>query len=265
MSFNPHTGLLYFGAALINGAWTNTGKYRPIGEMRNSGRIVAMDPATNRVVWSKHTDWSLSTNGALTTAGDLLFIGQPDGNLVAYDVANARELWRFQTGAGVHTSPITYKLDGVQYVAVFAGGNSVPYASQPGDNLWVFKLGGTVPQAATPPAPSTRQPITAAAVNGSTVANKVLLGRTSASSAESITNQNAVYPQNLVVPVGTTVTFVNPTGSTSNHCASSFWEHEFDSGVLQPGQVFTHAFNTPGEYYYNDCVWPHITGKIVVQ
>jgi PQQ-dependent dehydrogenase (methanol/ethanol family) len=265
ISFNPRTGLVYFGAALINGAWTNTGKYRPIGEYRNGGRIVAMDPATNRLVWQKHTDWSLSTNGMLTTAGDVMFIGQPDGYLVGYDIHNGRELWRFQTGAGVHTAPITYKIDGQQYVAVFAGGNSVPYASQPGDNLWAFKIGGTVPPAATPAPPTTRQPITAAAVNGSAVGNKVLLGRTSATSTESTTNQNAMYPQNLVVPVGTIVTFVNPKGSANSHCADSFFDHEFDSGVLQPGQTFTHAFNTAGEYFYNDCVWPHITGKVVVQ
>ena len=54
----------------------------------------------------------------------------------------------------LHTAPITYSINGEQYVAVFAGGNSVPYASQPGDNLWAFKLGGTVPPAATPPAPA---------------------------------------------------------------------------------------------------------------
>ena len=51
----------------------------------------------------------------------------------------------------------------------------------------------------------------------------------------------------------------------SNHCADSFFDHEFDSGVLQPGQTFSHAFNTAGEFFYNDCVWPHITGKIVVE
>jgi PQQ-dependent dehydrogenase (methanol/ethanol family) len=265
ISFNPGTGLVYFGAALINGAWTNTGKYRPIGEYRNSGRIVAMDPALNRVVWERHTNWSLSTNGMLTTAGKVMFIGQPDGNLVAFDLNSGQQLWQFQTGAGVHTSPITYSINGVQYVAVFAGGNSTPYASPTGDNLWAFKLGGTVPPAATPTPPSIRQPITATAVAGSTVANTILLGRTSATSAESTTNQNAMYPQNLVVPVGTTVTFTNPAGSTSNHCADSFFQQEFNSGVLQPGQSFTHAFNTAGEYYYNDCVWPHITGKVVVQ
>jgi plastocyanin len=74
-----------------------------------------------------------------------------------------------------------------------------------------------------------------------------------------------MYPQNMTVPVGTTVTFVNPAGSTANHCAYSFFEHAFDTGVLLPGQQFSFAFNTPGEFFYNDCVWPEATGKIVVQ
>jgi len=47
--------------------------------------------------------------------------GETDGYLVGYDVRNGQELWRFQTGAGVHTAPITYSVDGEQYVAVFAG------------------------------------------------------------------------------------------------------------------------------------------------
>jgi glucose dehydrogenase/plastocyanin len=265
VSFNPNTNLVYFGAALVNSAWTRTGKYRPLGEER-SGRIVAIDPVSNHVVWQKHTQYALSAgNGMLTTAGDVMFIGQPDGYLVGYDINNGREVWRFQTGAGVHTAPITYTVDGEQYVAVFAGGNSVIYASPAGDNLWAFKIGGKVPQAASPVAPPTRQPITAVAVAGSTVSNTVLLGRTTATSAELVTNQNAMYPQNLVVPVGTTVTFVNPVDSVNNHCADSFWEREFDSGVLKPGQSYTHAFNKAGEYFYNDCVYPHITGKIVVQ
>jgi PQQ-dependent dehydrogenase (methanol/ethanol family) len=265
LSFDPDTGLMYFGAALINAAWRSDAKYRPIGEYK-AGRIIAMDPATNRVVWQKHTDWALSAgNGMLTTAGGVMFIGQPDGYLVAYDISCGRELWRFQTGAGVHTAPITYSINGEQYVAVFAGGNSVPYASPTGDNLWAFKIGGKVAPAVTPTAPPTRQPITAAAVAGSAVSNTVLLGRTSATSAESTVSANAMYPQNLVVPVGTTVTFVNPAGSANNHCAYSFFEHAFDTGVLLPGQKFSFAFNTAGEYFYNDCVWPEATGKIVVQ
>ena len=51
-------------------------------------------------------------NGILTTAGDVLFIGQPDGNLLALDARHGHELWRFQTGAAVSASPITYEIDG---------------------------------------------------------------------------------------------------------------------------------------------------------
>ncbi|MEV4573612.1 hypothetical protein AB0K16_10140 [Nonomuraea jabiensis] len=44
----------------------------------------------------------------------------------------------------------------------------------------------------------------------------------------------------------------------------SFFEYEFDSGVLMPGQTFTHTFGTAGEYFYNDAIFPQNTGKIVV-
>jgi len=89
----------------------------------------------------------------------------------------------------------------------------------------------------------------------------VLLGRTSATSAEVVTNQNAVYPQNLVGSGRNDRDLRESAGSANNHCADSFFDHEFDSGVLQPGRTFSHAFNTAGEYFYNDCVGRHITGK----
>ena len=60
-------------------------------------------------------------------AADLLFIGQPDGNLLCLDARNGRELWRFQTGAAISSSPIMYEVDGEQYIAVYAGGTGIPY------------------------------------------------------------------------------------------------------------------------------------------
>ena len=49
------------------------------------------------------------------------------------------------------------------------------------------------------------------------------------------------------------------------HGAVSFFEYEFDTGVLMPGQSFGHAFTKAGEYFYNDPIFPQSTGKIVVQ
>jgi competence ComEA-like helix-hairpin-helix protein len=71
-------------------------------------------------------------------------------------------------------------------------------------------------------------------------------------------------PQNMRVPVGTTVTFLNPSGNTTAHCATQFYEGLFDSGRLQPGHSFTFSFTSPGEYFYNDCTSPGTTGKVVV-
>ena len=54
-------------------------------------------------------------------------------------------LWEFQTGSGIAAAPVTYEIDGEQYVAVFAAGSTNPYGGSvtQGDSLWAFKLGGT--------------------------------------------------------------------------------------------------------------------------
>ena len=98
----------------------------------------------------------------MSTAGGLIFHGEPDGNLVARDIKNGEELWKFQTGAGANAPASTYEVDGVQYVAIMSGGNRL-LLSQPGDFLWALKLGGTVPPAPAPREPPLIHPETAAA------------------------------------------------------------------------------------------------------
>jgi PQQ-dependent dehydrogenase (methanol/ethanol family) len=275
-SFSPETGLVYVGYGLINSGYSNAdggrvNTSRPLGEFF-AGGIAAVDPRTNKPVWTKDGDWSLAHgNGILTTAGRVMFQGRPDGVLVAMDDTNGDELWRFQTGAGVHTSPISYEIDGEQYIAVFAGGNGLPYPDIPrGDNLWAFKLGGRVAPAPAPTPPSKRNQIRSRAVTGAAAGNVITLGRVWDAAAqkpggtENLVAQNAMAPQNLLVPVGTTVTFFNPAGNANAHGAVSFFEFEFDTGLLMPGQSFQHTFTTPGEFFYNDPEFPQSTGKIVV-
>ena len=272
LSFNPHTGHVYVGYGLINSSYSNTNggrvnTARPYGEYF-SGGIVAVDPHTNRPVWRKEGDWSLAHgNGILTTGGRVMFQGGPDGVLKAMDDTDGRTLWRWQTGAGVHTSPIAYEIAGIQYIAVLAGGNGLPYPDIPkGDHLWAFRLGGPVAPAAAPVPPSKRNQIRVAAVTGTTVT----LGRLwntatqTPGPTENTVSQNAMAPQHLSVPVGTTVTFVNPADNSQSHGAASFFEHEFNTGPLAPGQSAGHTFDRAGEYFYNDPVFPQSTGKIVV-
>ncbi len=146
-SFSQSTGLMYTGFGYVAAAHSLTESsngLRPPGEYQTGG-IVAVDPRTNRVRWKKRMPYSLAHgNGILTTATDLLFIGQPDGNLLALDARDGDELWRFQTGAAISASPISYEIDGEQYIAIYAGGTGIPYGNSAprGDNLWAFKIGG---------------------------------------------------------------------------------------------------------------------------
>ncbi len=270
-SFSQSTKLMYTGMGYVGASHSlNEGSngLRPPGEYQ-TGAIVAVDPSTNLVRWKKPMPYSLAHgNGILTTASDLLFIGQPDGNFLAMDATSGRELWRFQTGASISASPITYTIDNEQYVAIFAGGTGIPYgASAPrGDKLWAFKLGGTLPQAATPTPPVVRRPVSGTPVTGASVGFTVLLGRSSATAAEQSINSgstNGMFPTHMQVPVGTVVTFVNPAGSANTHCATQFFEGLFNF-QLAPGQSASYTFTKAGEYFFNDCHNPRSTGKIEV-
>jgi plastocyanin len=124
-----------------------------------------------------------------------------------------------------------------------------------------------LPEAPAPTPPSKRQPITAAAVEGSAVNNTVVLARTWSSATgvgtTESSSQNAMAPQHLRVPAGTTVRFLNHAGNTATHCATQFFEGLFNVS-LSPGQSFSYTFTEPGEYFYNNCTFPQSTGKIVV-
>jgi glucose dehydrogenase len=176
MTFSPRTNLIYVCGTIINSAYDlrrqtfdeSTGRlvtppgqgrgfYRPPGAPR-AGTLTAMDPTTNTIVWQKRMKWPCgSGSGLMSTASGLLFRGESDGNLVAYDIDNGDVLWTFQTGAGADAPVATYEVDGEQYVAVLAGGNGLMLSAS-GDNLWAFKLGGTVPPAPAPPEPPTVVP-----------------------------------------------------------------------------------------------------------
>lgn len=84
------------------------------------GALRALDPATGKLKWEwKHT--SPAWAGVLSTAGGLVFTGDAEGNFIALEAASGKALWHFQCGASVYSSPMTFAIDGKQYVAVAAG------------------------------------------------------------------------------------------------------------------------------------------------
>lgn len=114
------------------------------------GALRAIDPKTGKIVWEQKNGAPL-WGGVLTTAGNLVFWGTPEGYLKAADAKTGKVVWQFQTGSGVVAPPVTWEQGGVQYVSVVSGwGGAVPlwggdvakkvnYLEQ-GGMVWVFKL-----------------------------------------------------------------------------------------------------------------------------
>ena len=102
------------------------------------GLLSSIDLKTGKIAWQQRTPEPL-VGGVLVTAGGLLFTGEGNGNFDAFDSANGKLLLHYHADAGVNAPPITYQVDGEQYVAVAAGGNQL-WGFKQGDYLLVFKL-----------------------------------------------------------------------------------------------------------------------------
>lgn len=109
----------------------------PIDEAR-WGLLSAIDLQTGHLRWQHKTPDPL-VGGVLATAGGLLFTGEGNGEFDAFDAVSGKLLWHFKSPAGVNAPPITYQIDGVQYVAVAAGGSQI-FGFTQGDALVVFAL-----------------------------------------------------------------------------------------------------------------------------
>jgi alcohol dehydrogenase (cytochrome c) len=84
------------------------------------GALRAIDPGSGKIKWEwRHP--SPTWSGVLSTAGGLVFTGDAEGNFIALEASSGKALWHFQCGASVFSSPMTYAVDGQQFVAVAAG------------------------------------------------------------------------------------------------------------------------------------------------
>ncbi len=99
---------------------------------KNSVRaaLKAWDPVHRKVVWEQRTsqDAQVLDGGALSTAGGVVFAGREDGHFVAYDARSGRILKSIDTGTAIMAAPMTYEVNGVQYVSVLAGHGGSAYA-----------------------------------------------------------------------------------------------------------------------------------------
>jgi PQQ-dependent dehydrogenase (methanol/ethanol family) len=174
MSFNPRTGLVYFGSRHSAQAYlgdtnfspspvgTNTGVIRTSSPEQDAelaafeaelfedlGALMGWDPVARGPAWRVVDPQQAGNGGTLSTAGDLVFAGGGQRQFIAYRADNGDRLWTFSAQTGVAAGPISYEVDGEQYIAVAAGRGLQPYYQPNYSRLLAFKLGGT---AELPPA-----------------------------------------------------------------------------------------------------------------
>jgi quinohemoprotein ethanol dehydrogenase len=166
-SFSQRTGYLYLCSKNSSSAWkalpaAPPGTLKPLGNFfqvdglysqGNSpgkhpvGTIVAMNMRSNNRAWSVHFPaGDMCYSGILSTKGGLVFVGRSGGYLQAYNDLNGKLLWTSpKLAAGANAAAMTYEVNGKQYVAIYAGGNSLTSGfgttpNRPGSELYAFAL-----------------------------------------------------------------------------------------------------------------------------
>lgn len=179
MSYSPKTGLVYipamnsgaiysddFSAKDLKGNWNtnysveamlevpdelNVEQRKAMGEMLLQSELIARDPVSNRDAWRIKGGY-FSASGLLSTAGNLLLQGDLDGQFRARAADSGKLLWQQDVQGGLMAAPMSYELDGEQYIAIaqgWGGISGLPYGAVSGprnminiSRLLVFKLGG---------------------------------------------------------------------------------------------------------------------------
>ena len=88
----------------------------------DSQGVAAIDPETGAVQWRYQLTQNSLSSGVLATAGGVLFVASREGNFIALDARTGKPLWHFQAGNEIASSPISYAVDGKQYVAISSAG-----------------------------------------------------------------------------------------------------------------------------------------------
>ncbi len=149
-AYSPQTGYLYVlgmnehdvyklrpekyaaPASYLSGVWYSS------EPKKDYGSFTAVDLNSGHVVWQDTVNHPM-VGGAMATAGGLVFVGTKDRRFLGIDARSGKILWTYGAPAGVNAPPVSYMIDGRQYVAVAAGGNLQINAPR-SDELLVFSL-----------------------------------------------------------------------------------------------------------------------------
>ena len=140
----------------------------------NYGKLIAWDPIKQKEVWSVKQD-NIWNGGLLATSSNLVFQGTADGRLTAYDALKGKLIWEVELHTGIMAPPVTYMVDGIQYLTVIAGWgggygmkNKHTEVLLPG-TIYTFKIGGMEPLPEKPEAMPQKLAISKTPLNSGSV------------------------------------------------------------------------------------------------
>jgi quinohemoprotein ethanol dehydrogenase len=261
MAYSPATGMFY-GTGSVAPIWLQRWDdpfvfsgdgVNNVPGVQLHGIMAAIDARTDKIVWQKAMSYNIENGSGVTaTAGGLLFHGEPDGNLQAYDIKSGDLLWQFQTGFDESGPAATYQAGGQQYVTVLASGA-----------LWAFTLGGTVQ-----PLPAPSPPPTQSSFRGKVEAtdhiqiSAVLTDNRAIVKTLEYANEYTYKPLRAKVKAGASVTWTN--AGKLPHSATAV-DGSWSTGEIAPGQSATVKFDTPSTYTYSCTDHPWTYAQLVVE
>lgn len=241
-AFSPDTGLVYIPTwenynamvpqvmpasgqppLIAFGGQHDPSKLKPHNKQADDGWLQAWDPVARKTVWETERG-QRATSGVLATGGNLVFMGNSRGQkLAAYHARTGEKLWEFDAQTDVYAAPITYELDGVQYIAASVGGTGQGDYFAPGyGRMLVFKVGGTVQL--PPNAPYTPRPLNPPELTAS---------------ADTVARGAQIYAENCAVCHGPNAVPGGRGGNGPNLTTTPFLHSQagFDQVVIEGARV----------------------------
>lgn len=150
VAYNPNTAMVYitgiYQPSLFisrtltpkpGKPWASYTFFQKTGEP-DWGTFTAIDVTTGKITWQNKIDDPM-VGGALVTAGNIVFTGEGNGQFDAFDAETGKLLWYYTSEYGVNAPPISYSINGKQYISVAAGGNKL-YDYSTGDEILTFSV-----------------------------------------------------------------------------------------------------------------------------
>lgn len=258
MAYDPATGYFFAtgGAGLQWFRRSNDPNYFNLGFSSKVpglgklgyGVLAAIDSRTGKIAWQQKFTGA-RPSGALATGGGLVFQTMGDGELQALDARTGQIVWRFQMGSPAGAPPFAFEQGGEEYIGTVTGGS-----------VWLFKLGGTLPQKpASKPSPA--GDFAGPVADKASIETSALVKDNGLMGQRVIQDEFQFEPYRTQVKAGTKVTWRN--NGVLDHTVVAT-DGSWTIGTLKPLDIGSYVFDKPGTYVYHSKEFPWQYGQIIV-